>query len=93
MPTFKLKVDKAGNFYTKEVYNPKNPDIFCGLTKDVKLKGKLLKPKDASVTATLSINKKTLKFEASTGKAVTVGPFPMNACDNTIEFEEIGQTR
>jgi len=88
MPTFKINVDKAGNFYTKATLKLSDPDLSKSEREDKKLKLELLKPKDASIKVlTLTINKKTLNYAVSTGKSVTVGPFPISGGDNQISFE------
>jgi hypothetical protein len=92
MPTFKVPVDKKGNFYSKHTFNHPKPDSLKCDPEDTKLKLKLLKPKDAYIKVmTLTIksgsNQKTLNYEVSTGQSVTVGPFPIGAKDNQISFE------
>ena len=87
MPKFKVNVDEKGNFYTKGVFKLVPPDL--GGPKDQKkVMLKLLAPKDVHIKVlTLTINKKTLNVEVSTGKLVTVGPFPMLVGNNDISFE------
>jgi hypothetical protein len=94
MDPFKFKADAKGNFYVKQTYNPPLPDKLpwkeddqCKDTFEVKLKGKLTKPKEATIQGTITINKKSEKFKGSTGKPVNVGPFVVSPCDNIIEFE------
>ena len=95
MDPFKFKTDAKGYFYEKKTYNPPylDKDVFSGEEKcketfEVKIKGKLTKPKDTTITkGTVSINKKAYKFEGSTGQTKIVGPFVMTPCDNFIELE------
>jgi hypothetical protein len=97
MDPFKFKTDAKGNFYEKRTYNPpyldklpfsKDGEDECKKTFEVKIKGKLTKPKDTRITkGTVTINKKAQKFEGCTGETKIVGPFEMSPCDNFIELE------
>ena len=80
-----VKADKDGNFYAKKVI--KDDKWVCKVK--AKFKGVLVKPKDCSIKATLSVDKKPSKFEAKTGKPVIIGPFEVNRCDCVIELEGV----
>jgi hypothetical protein len=91
MPKFKIKVDKAGNFYTQAVLKLDAADVGPEPSKK-KITLKLLKPPGASIevmTVTIIAKKaqKTFNVAVSTGTPVTAGPYPVNAGDNKISFE------
>jgi hypothetical protein len=80
-----VKADKDGKFYLKKVV--KDDKWVCKVT--AKFVGKLVKPKECTIKATLSVDGKALKFEAKTAKPVTIGPFAVNRCDCVIELEGV----
>src|SRR5258706_10325608 len=89
MPIFKIKTDAKGNFYTETSFKLLEMDLASPGSDKSKATIKLLKPKDAHIKVlTLTINKKTFNATAlSTGKLVTVGPYPMLEGVNKISFE------
>ena len=87
MPVFKIKVDPAGNFYTKAAFKLTQMGL-GGPDNNKKLSLKLLKPKDANIKVlTLTLNKKTMNVGLATGKPVKTGPFALSVGDNAISFE------
>jgi hypothetical protein len=88
MPKFKVDVDEKGNFYTKSSFKLVDADLVARGSDHAKVFVKLLQPKDAHIKVlTLTINRKTINTPVTTGKQVTIGPFPMLVGDNAISFE------
>ena len=84
---FEFKTDAKGKFSLSKKYDPEHwyDKIGCKEAK-VKLKGKLIAPKGASVEGTMTVNKTKKPFKVTAGKAVAIGPFDMTNCVNSVEI-------
>ena len=87
MPTCKFDTDAKGDFLTKKEFKRVTLDL-DGPAAKKKAFIKLIQPRDAHIKGlTITINRKTINVNVSTGKIEIVGPFPLVAGDNQLKLE------